>query len=350
MNNNYSSAINTINFFTIKAKAIGSKKNLYQIDFLRGAASLSVCMFHLVRGNPSFLENSHLTFFKYFSYGWLGVQVFFIISGFIICYSLPVNYKLNNFSTFLKKRLVRVEPSYLISILLTLTVAYIAALVTHNTVSVSYKNLLYHLGYLNNFTTNTYINNVYWTLGIEFQFYILIGLLFPLFNKSVCVFMLIIIGLLALSYIRISNTSLIFEHLPLFCIGILIYFILYDDKYPKPVLLLLSAITLMAMLSNIVVFVISLITISIIIIPFPKNKVFSFFSAISYPLYLVHIPIGGRVINLSLRFAKTDFQKDVAIITALLISIIAAYLFHIVIEKPTISWSKKIKYSICGET
>ena len=345
MNTNYSLAINTSNFLTVKAKPIGREKNLYQIDFLRGMASLSVCLFHLVCCNSSFLKNSD-SFFKSFSYGWLGVQVFFIISGFIICYSLPVNYKLNNFSSFFKKRLIRVEPSYLISILLTLTVAYVAALVTHNTVSVSYKNLLYHLGYLNNFTTNTYINSVYWTLGIEFQFYILIGLLFPLFNKSVYFFILIIIGLLSLSYIRINNTSLIFDQLPLFCIGILIYFILYDNKYPKPILLLLSVITLIVMLSNFVIFIISLITISIIIIPFPKNKVFNFFSNISYSLYLTHIPIGGRVINLSLRFVKTDFQKDFAIISALLISIITAYLFHIVIEKPTINWSKKIKYSI----
>ncbi|MEO7214811.1 hypothetical protein [Mucilaginibacter sp.] len=40
-------------------------------------------------------------------------------------------------------------------------------------------SLLSHLAYLNNFTGAPYINPVYWTLGIEFQFYLFVALAFP---------------------------------------------------------------------------------------------------------------------------------------------------------------------------
>ncbi len=331
---------------SVKIKNISRKKKLYQISFLRAVASISVCLFHLGFGNPNFLGNNK-SVFHIFNYGYLGVPVFFILSGFIICYSLPVNYQLKNFYAFLKKRLTRVEPPYLVSILLTLTVAYLASFITHNPVEVSWKNLLYHIGYLNNFTTNIYINGVYWTLGIEFQFYILIGLLFSWMNKSVYFLILIIISLLALNAIKINNTSLIFDYTPLFCIGILMYFINYSNKYPKPVLLCLMALSLFVItFGKPEVFYISLFTIGVILVPFRNNKIISFLSDISYSLYLIHIPIGGRIINLSLRFVHTDNQKYLTVAAAFVISIIAAYIFHIIIEKPAIKWSKQLHYSV----
>ena len=321
-----------------------TNRELYQISFLRALASISVCLFHLVFGNTNFLEKN-TSDFQIFKYGYLGVPVFFIVSGFIICYSLPTNYQLKNFYSFFKKRLTRVEPPYLVSILLTLIVTYIASLVTYNAVEISWKNLLYHIGYLNNFTTNTYINVVYWTLGIEFQFYILIGLLFHLINKSVYFLILIIIGLLASSYIKINNTSLICEHIPIFCIGILMYFIGYNNKYPKLILICLLIATLIIIsLNQKEDLYAGLFTICIIVTPFHKTKVISFLSKISYSLYLVHVPIGGRIINLSLRFVKTDTQRWITVLIALVTCIIVAYLFYTAVEKPAIKWSKQMRY------
>lgn len=337
-----------LGYNSLKSTNNSRKKNLHQISFLRAIASISVCLFHLACGNSNFLEKNN-SVCHIFSYGYLGVQVFFIISGFIICYSLPLNYQLKDFSPFFKKRLLRVEPPYLLSILLTISVAYLASFITHNSVEFSWKNLLYHIGYLNNFTTNTYINGVYWTLGIEFQFYILIGLLFTWMNKSVYFLILIVISLLSLNYIKINNTSLIFEHTPLFCIGILMYFISFNNKYPKLILMCLLAVTLfMISLSKPEILYVSLFTIGIILVPFGNNKVIGFLSNISYSLYLIHIPIGGRIINLSLRFVKTDSQKYLTIALAFVVSIIAAYLFHLIIEKPAIKWSKQIHYFGAG--
>lgn len=325
-------------------KTENKKKSLHQISFLRAIASISVCVFHLSYGNTSFLVKSNFIL-KTFSYGYLGVQVFFILSGFIICYSLPPNYQLKNFFSFLKKRLIRVEPPYLLSIFLTLGVAYISAFVTNNLVEFSWKNLLYHIGYLNSFTKSPYINPVYWTLGIEFQFYTLIGLLFPLMKKSVYFLILIITSLLLLNLMKFSDGNLIFAHTPFFCAGIISYFISCSIQYPKWILICLLVVTLLTItLNRPEVIYVSFFAICILALPFRYNTFVQFFSNISYSLYLIHVPIGGRIINLSLRFVKTDNQKYLAIATAFITSIIAAYLFYLVVEKPAIKWSKKIRY------
>jgi len=69
-----------------------------------------------------------------------------------------------------------------------------------------------------------------------------------------------------------------------------------------------------------------------------------FLGNISYSLYLTHVPIGGRIINLSKRFALNEFNKLLVIILAVVVSVIAAYLFYILIEKPSHRWSKSIKF------
>jgi len=308
-------------------------------------AAVSVCLFHIVNGNSAFITAAN-PIAKICRYGYLGVDIFFIISGFIICYSLPADYTLKDLPVFVKKRLIRVEPPYLVSIIFTLLVAYIAALYTHNPINVSWVNLLYHIGYINNFTTNSYINVVYWTLGIEFQFYILIGLLFGMMNRSIYLLAFIIIAFLSLSFVSIKGTSLIFEQLPLFCAGILIFYINFSERYSKPVLVFLLFVTFgIIAYTDLSTFIVSVFTIAIILIPMRRYKVISFLATISYSLYLIHVPIGGRVINWSLRFVKTDVQRYWIIILALAICLITAYLFYILIEKWTTNISKKIKYS-----
>jgi len=308
-------------------------------------AAISVCLFHIVNSNPAFIAAAN-PIAKICKYGYLGVDVFFIISGFIICYSLPADYTLKDLPVFVKKRLIRVEPPYLVSIIFTLLVAYIAALYTHNPINVSWVNLLYHIGYINNFTTNSYINVVYWTLGIEFQFYILIGLLFGMMNRSIYLLAFIIIAFLSLSFVSIKGTSLIFEQLPLFCAGILIFYINFSERYSKPVLVFLLFVTFgIIAYTDLSTFIVSVFTIAIILIPMHRYKAISFLATISYSLYLIHVPIGGRVINWSLRFVKTDVQRYWIIILALAICLITAYLFYILIEKWTTNISKKIKYS-----
>src|SRR5882724_10180383 len=100
----------------------------HSIDFLRGIAALGVTLGHLVNSDP--LRFSQLPILQYVTgYGHLGVQVFFVISGFVIPYSMYFgNYKINNISKFVLKRLSRLEPPYIISIFVCIILAYTATL------------------------------------------------------------------------------------------------------------------------------------------------------------------------------------------------------------------------------
>lgn len=74
------------------------------------------------------------------------------------------------------------------------------------------------------------------------------------------------------------------------------------------------------------------------------DKVSKFLGQISYSVYLVHIPIGGRIINLSETFFKDELIRSLMVFVAMAISIFAAWVFYVVIEKPAINWSKKLIY------
>ncbi|WP_158992214.1 acyltransferase [Mucilaginibacter sp. L196] len=333
----------------IENSSIDTKKqSLHQISFLRMVASVGVCLFHFVTSDSRLLSASDPVR-KSLAYGYRGVQIFFIISGFIICYSLPANYSIKQFFTFLKKRLIRVEPPYLLSIPIALLAAWFAFYHNHIPVNFSWLRLLFHIGYLNNFMMdgpNSYYNGVYWTLGIEFHFYIIIGLLFGLMKKSIYWLTIIIICFLASSYLTFADTSLIFEEFPFFCVGILMYFINYHKQYPQFILigLLLASLVLIA-INKSTFLPVTIFTIIIILIPFRKYKLVTFLSNISYSLYLTHVPIGQRIIHYLMRYANTTAQKYLLLTGTLAISIGLAYLFYIGIEKWAIKLSKKIRYS-----
>jgi peptidoglycan/LPS O-acetylase OafA/YrhL len=61
---------------------------------------------------------------------------------------------------------------------------------------------------------------------------------------------------------------------------------------------------------------------------------------ISYSLYLVHVPIGGRIINLAGRLPESIEYRYPAIVVAFIVSIFGAYLFWRIVELPSQRWSK----------
>src|SRR5260370_25386335 len=95
---------------------------IFTVEALRGVAALAVTWFHMT-------NTYSLDWVRYSGFnGWLGVHMFFVISGFIIPYSLHRSkYKLPYFPRFLPRRLLRLDPPYLISIALVLILWELAA-------------------------------------------------------------------------------------------------------------------------------------------------------------------------------------------------------------------------------
>ena len=155
------------------------------VDALRGLAALSVCFFHFTNGTH-FRATSYLA--PIGAYGWLGVEVFFVISGFIVPYAmLRAGYTLSAWPTFMVKRLIRLEPPYLVSIAIVMLLGIASTMAPGfqgPPIDWTPAQIAGHLGYLNTFLGLPWLNPVYWSLAIEFQFYVLIGLVMPALRRG----------------------------------------------------------------------------------------------------------------------------------------------------------------------
>ncbi len=195
------------------------------VDALRGIAAFGVAWFHFTNLNSAFLPEGFLK--SSGRYGWLGVEMFFVISGFVIPHALyRAQYQLPHYGRFLAKRIIRLDPPYLADICLVLALAYVVPLAPQfrgGPPMYSFAQLLGHLGYVNSLIGKPWVNPVFWTLGIEFQYYLLIGLIFPVLVSSNRLIRLALMLALLLPAFFAPRPSLIFTWLPFFVAGILTF-------------------------------------------------------------------------------------------------------------------------------
>jgi len=306
-----------------------TRQHIQQVDYIRAIASLAVALFHL--GGKS-LPGLH--------YGWLGVQMFFSLSGFIICWAIPENYNVGLFPKYILKRITRIEPPYIVSIILTLFAGYL--------LNANYRpdvvNIFTHFAYINNFIGRPYLSPVYWTLGIEFQYYLFIGLAFPVIVKKWGVIFLPVICLLPL-FIAIPASTLP-NVFPFFALGILYYLYLTGKKGLAEVLvygLLVTAIGIYMM--GWLPVAAGLLALVLMIIPLKRYSVISFFSKISFSLYLTHDVVGSNLVAfMGMHLPKTFAFKALEFLTGIIVSICFAYLFYYLVELPCLRLSKRIRY------
>lgn len=215
-----------------------------------------------------------------------------------------------NIITFFKKRIVRIEPTYIISILLVLIIFSASAWIRNVNFEFSWVNILGHFAYLNNFNGQKYINIVYWTLGIEFQFYILIGLFWGVIivNKfSIYLFLLLFNSFI---FLELDSLNLIHKFAPLFSLGIALCLYFKKNITQKELLFLIISLSIITFIhSGWLICWVGISTILVILTTNYSNSIFDFLAKISYSLYLIHVPVGGSLINLSTRFFNNELYR-----------------------------------------
>jgi len=315
------------------------------LDFLRGIASLSVALYHFCNIlDPGVLKSMS-------DYGRFGVQVFFVISGFIIPFSLfRSGYRWKDYSIFIVKRLTRLDPPYIVTLMVIIGLGVLSWYIPFQRgeiFTVSVPQVLLHIGYINVFFGYPWLSDVLWTLAIEFQYYLLIGLAFPLlFSKNHVVRLASIILLGSTVYVFPSG-SFVFHYMFLFLLGILTcqfkLSMIGKTEYSIMIALIIGlSFNALAIPSTIAG---SLATFTILFVKI-SNPVWRFLGNISYSLYLVHSPIGRRALNVVVRLlqVQTETGKIFAIVTATAVSIAAAYVLYRLVEKPAQEWSASFKY------
>jgi len=315
------------------------------ITGLRGIASLLVCVFHFTH-----FSSENFTLFDPQSWlvqvgkmGTEGVYLFFIISGFIIPWSLSThNYTWNKMGRFLLKRSIRIEVPYLVSILLILAVGGIFAWYNNQAFEINTSQFFSHLIYLVPFTGQDWYNPIYWTLCIEFQFYLFIALYFPIFVRpnrwSKLSLMLI---LLAASFI--PDDRLVFQFLPYFTVG-MCCFLFKKETISMRVFMLFLFVSLSIILFRDGTLHGLTAMVSCLALTFlsAELSIFDFLGKISFSLYLTHGIFGGNLLYFAGPLVSNFGSKFILLCSAILFSIGCAWIMYKVIELPALRWSKRL--------
>jgi peptidoglycan/LPS O-acetylase OafA/YrhL len=313
---------------------MAERRRLWALDGLRGLAALAVVAYHYLDRGPSLyseLGQRH----PWLDWGRYGVQLFFIISGFVIFNSVRGTAT----RRFFANRAIRLYPAYWVAVILTFTVVLVFGLPGRET---SAPVALMNLTMLEGFFGIPYVDGAYWTLAIELTFYVAIALLartraladrfifVTLFAWLAVALTVRTVGFLFNGHAAIDVLAGIAYWMPVFLIGIALNIGNDTGRWLLPIAVIVTALIIVAPGDLSVVpplTVATLLTVGAIYVKLPERlrPTSDYLGELSYPVYLVHQNI-GYVILLALvplgipQFGATAIAAATAIALATVIS------------------------------
>ncbi|MGW3951643.1 acyltransferase family protein [Streptomyces sp. NPDC004752] len=152
------------------------RPRLYVVDGIRLVAALMVVLHHYAGtkrvdqpGNAIWdrpVSDLMPTVFRFASFGWIGVEIFFVISGFVICMSCWGRTP----RQFFVSRVIRLYPAYWCAVVLTTGVLVALPGVWDR---LAIRDVLVNLTMLQAGSGVPNVDPVYWTLWSELRFYLL---------------------------------------------------------------------------------------------------------------------------------------------------------------------------------
>ena len=285
-----------------------NQKRLPQIDGLRGIAALWVVLYHwTTRYHELFIHTD--SFWLRLPDGRHGVHLFFMISGFVILMTLDKVHSIADFAFF---RFVRLYPTLWICALLTFLTVFIFGLPGRE---VGLKSALMNVTMIPYFLGFKFIDPVYWSLEVEFFFYLVMGLIVGSGLRRYLVAILttlviVNIGLLCLPgpvtdlprLVKALRLLLSMRYLNLFLFGVVCYEMTRAKRswqFPVLGVCLLTPLLEHGILHFVIVsslgFIFWLATQREVAIL--RIRVLLFLGFVSYPLYMLHQNIGFVIIR-----------------------------------------------------
>lgn len=333
----------------------GLKSRVFALDLLRFAAAFAVVLYHFTaRPDGSFDALSTLTRF-----GYLGVPVFFMISGFVIAMSA----RGRSAYEFGVSRFARLYPALWVGLLFTVAVSFL--------ISGSHTGLdtiLANATLLNDYVGQPDIDGVYWTLHTELKFY-------------ACVFLLVATGVfqhfrvwlsawLALTALHLMTGQPWFmgwfispTWSPFFIAGVAIYLIQDQGANRFNVGVLAGALvlaTIRAFISAdgfitdpshaesaaaaaiVLFFAAVLLAIATGQITVPHAPWVVTAGAMTYPLYLIHNRAGKAMID------SMPVPEWLAVLLVIGVMLLISYGIYRYIERPTGNWIRGFGFNLPG--
>lgn len=319
------------------------KNRLEDLDALRGMAVISVVLFHyFFRYNQIYGHQDINT--AWAEYGYLGVQLFFIISGFVIFYSIQAVQDKKN---FWYARLSRLYPAFLFSVCLTFIMVSILTLPGREVkLAEAFGNILL----IHEYFSIKHVDKVYWSLTLEMTFYFWVAFRIGKNQQknqqlvlAVSILMLVI-SLIQPEVSRKVEKLFLLEYANLFLAGICFYYLKFKQMtFVTWLALGLSYVTVYCIYSLEEFFIITTFYLVLLLFSYNRTgwiklKPLTYLGSISYALYLIHQNIGYAIIR---TLKLENWSSFEAILVALLVVVILSHMITSVIEKPAQRYLRK---------
>lgn len=327
-----------------------ASERLAPLDALRGIAAISVLLFHYTSNFD--WEYGHPVPPPFnFGLGHYGVELFFMISGFVILMTLS---RKASVAQFAYARFSRLFPVYWASVLTTFTVIKTFGLRGHE---ISVTDLLANLTMIQPMLGVPHVDYVYWTLWVELRFYLLMGLIFWLRMRRALI--PILVGFVFLNAVdltfnfteKIPGWWRVVAYTPMrelcyFLVGIVLYEARRDGVQFRTILLLtfcyasaaasyeLGPETRGSLLQHAIVIAAFVLAMYVASFKNPKilqSKILVFLGTISYATYLIHHNVGSVVL---LEAYHHGLSPSAAIACAMVVALGLATMLTFLVERP----------------
>ena len=358
------------------------KKSLKTLDGLRGLTALYVLIHHsrLLLTQPyqnglaihpekyEWYDKLLVYFFGLFKFGHEAVIIFFVLSGFVIhLKQANIDYNFQNFKTitYIKKRVIRIYPTLLVSFLLCVLVDFLFYKFTPSSLEIFSKYTL------SSFLYNLFLipdapiwghNFPVWSLKHEWFFYMMYPFLLWLSHKNLFFPLIVALGLystyflgfniplvgpaaytllvwflgslLALAY---KNSHTLLKYIPYLLLFCFLYPFLNRSVDNYPVLDLCFGLITMGFLALIILEKIPVINHLLLQV--------TWIGTFSYSLYLLHLPLLNlfKAIIINSEYDGGAPYHLWYVILAILVITPIIYLIYYLTERLAINYKKKIK-------
>jgi peptidoglycan/LPS O-acetylase OafA/YrhL len=355
------------------ARSHSSQRRFTTIDALRGLAAFAVAFYHL--NVPLHSANADWAppfVMALISRGNLGVDVFFVISGFVIAHSIrDGNYTWGYLGRFAARRSIRLDPPYWLTIILE---TFLVALSFHffpllTTPKPTLAEIASNFVYMQNLLQQGNVLGIFWTLCYEVQFYFFLVAFLVLWHSArphlagwmkragpYVFFALLFAYSVGVRYkvLPAVPEGLAIDRWYEFFCGMLTYWTVRgrtSSQQWTAALVFLSAVVLLTghpgeEYVSVIVSVFLLVSVKTGFLERALARTtFQFLGKISYSVYLLHLPIGTRFVSLIRTLNHGHLSILGAWVTlafALILTTIAATLMWWAVESPTMRLSKRI--------
>jgi len=363
-------------------------KRIMFIDYLRSLAITLVLIEHYfgifwfyhdsIAKDALFLPIKNLNFksplefllINQINLGYIGVGLFFLISGFVVFKSIEKR----TAKQYLTRRFIRIYPTYFFVMIITLCFLFLSAHLNGIKFPFTWKNIIINFLLLQDWFYVQLIEQANWYLQVIIKFYFLIGLVLIFFkkriledDKSILKFGIFLFLFHLLTNFLLKKTvykiyyGIIFTfaysswYLIFILLGICLYNF-YHNKWTKTIFLYNFLLILLLFIVSgligpvfdltkpvIIGFIFSLIIFIIFLIlesKFTYSKTINFISRISYSIYLIHRINGYILLNF---FIKLNIKPILAITFVTAIVVILSYVIDLFIRRLLLSLKVSLK-------